>query len=379
MNAKNNEIPILDIRKTNIYMNIRKFLSFPMKKHILMLMMIALSSNAYAQWKIGRPVRSVDYYNLTLEEDSYYIYSENGNGSITVYVLAYDLSANEWMMGLSPVNANMEFSGYYYGQVTDPKDDYVNVRKGPGTNFPVVDKLYVDDFVCVKKTDGGWLKVYECERNNAESLSGSFSFKGYVYKDRVKTPEHEDETIEERKQPVVVKEWRCADDNHPHAIDLGIGTKWACCNIDATSPLDIGGYYAWGETKTKDYFGFGNHLASDIETDIANTTLDVAHVKWGDRWRIPSGEQIQELKEKCKYQWAIINGVIGGMFTGPNGNSIFLPAAGRRNGKDLEYLGEKGFYNGSSYFVLNINFDSNYCEPMLMGEQLGCPVRPVLK
>ena len=49
----------------------------------------------------------------------------------------------------------------------------------------------------------------------------------------------------------------CPDNNHPHAIDLGLpsGTKWACCNVGATNPEEYGGYYAWGETKEKDIYG----------------------------------------------------------------------------------------------------------------------------
>lgn len=42
----------------------------------------------------------------------------------------------------------------------------------------------------------------------------------------------------------------CPDNNHPHAIDLGLpsGTKWCCCNVGASTPEGYGGYYAWGET-----------------------------------------------------------------------------------------------------------------------------------
>ena len=48
----------------------------------------------------------------------------------------------------------------------------------------------------------------------------------------------------------------CPDNNHPHAVDLGLpsGTLWSCCNVDAPSPEGYGGYYAWGETETKNVF-----------------------------------------------------------------------------------------------------------------------------
>ena len=347
-----------------------------MKKYILTLLLITSTFAAQAQWKIGQAKKSIDYYNLSLEEGANYIYSENGDGTVTIYVPEIDLSAREWMVAYSPVAANMQFSGYYYGEVTDPKDDYVNIRKGPGTNYPVVGKMDVGDRVYFQKSNGSWLKVYE---EHTKFLSGNYSFLGYIYKDRVKTPEAEAIEIEKRKLPVVLAEWKCPDDNHPHAIDLGIGTLWACCNVDADSPLQSGGYYAWGETEPKDYYGMSNHLAKDVKTDIAGTSRDVAHLKWGDKWRMPSEAQIQELKDKCRYQWVVIDGVYGGVFTGPNGNSIFMPAAGRRNGEELEFYGTNGLYASSTYFVFNTNFDSNYFDPTCMGEQLGYPVRPVIK
>ena len=350
-----------------------------MKKILLSFLLIVFTTTVQAQWKIGRATKSVDYYNISVNKDSYYIYSENGDGTLTIYVLDYDLSANEWMDALSPVSANIEFANYYYGEVTDPKDDYVNIRKGPGTNYPVVEKIDVGDYICYQKTNGAWLKVYDFERNNTECLSGTFHFLGYMYKDRVKTPKAEPIEVEKIVKPMSYPGWKCPDDHHPHAVDLGIGTIWACCNIDAHSPLETGGYYAWGETQPKDYYGMGNHLAKDVKTDIAGTSLDVAHVKWGDKWCMPNKAQIQALKDKCTYQWAVVDGVIGGIFTGPNGNSVFLPAAGRRNGNDLEYFGKCGYYASSSYFFYNTNFDSNHFNPICMGEQLGHPVRPVMK
>ena len=45
------------------------------------------------------------------------------------------------------------------------------------------------------------------------------------------------------------------DSNHPHAIDLGFGVKFACCNVGASSPEQDGKYYAWGETKEKSIYG----------------------------------------------------------------------------------------------------------------------------
>ena len=34
-------------------------------------------------------------------------------------------------------------------------------------------------------------------------------------------------------------------------VDLGLSVKWATNNVGADNPSDYGGYYAWGETRTK--------------------------------------------------------------------------------------------------------------------------------
>ena len=132
----------------------------------------------------------------------------------------------------------------------------------------------------------------------------------------------------------------CPDNNHPHAIDLGLpsGTKWACCNVGASTPESYGGYYAWGEITTKtEYTGFtylwgrGGTLFDTIAMDIAGTDYDVAHVQWGGSWVMPSKEQFEELLNNCTTQWTTRYGVEGRTYTGPSGATIFLPAAGCLN------------------------------------------------
>ena len=163
----------------------------------------------------------------------------------------------------------------------------------------------------------------------------------------------------------------CPDDHHPHLIDLGLpsGTKWACCNVGATKPEDYGGYYAWGETKEKDYYHWDTYLYGtynydydysnlvDIGADIAGTNYDVAYVKWGGLWKMPSTWENQELIENCKSEWIYYHGVSGRKFIGLNGNVIFLPAAGKKyNDDEYLYQGINGFYWSSDY-IDNIKFD----------------------
>ncbi len=156
----------------------------------------------------------------------------------------------------------------------------------------------------------------------------------------------------------------CPDDHHPHLIDLGLpsGTKWACCNVDTDhpenqSPTNYGGYYAWGETETKSTYSWSSYIhcdgsydtCHDLGDDIAGTEYDVAHVKWGGFWVMPSKEQQDELRNNCTYEWTTVNGVKGGKFTSKtNGGSIFLPAAGYRYGSRLGAAGSYGYYWSST-------------------------------
>ncbi len=127
------------------------------------------------------------------------------------------------------------------------------------------------------------------------------------------------------------------------AVDLGLSVKWASWNVGATVPEEFGGYYAWGETEVKDYYDWSTYKWGDYNsltkycTDsyfgivdgktVLDPEDDVAYVKWGADWRMPTRGEIQELCDNCSWQWTMVNGIDGCKVTGPNGNSIFLPAA----------------------------------------------------
>lgn len=138
----------------------------------------------------------------------------------------------------------------------------------------------------------------------------------------------------------------CPDHKHPHMIDLGLpsGTKWACCNVGASSPEGYGGYYAWGETEEKDSYDSANYYWENEGSNISGTSYDVAHVKWGGSWRMPTLDEIIELGTKCFWEWTTFNGVSGYKVTGSNDNYIFLPASGSRFGTEVYSRGLGGFY-----------------------------------
>lgn len=135
------------------------------------------------------------------------------------------------------------------------------------------------------------------------------------------------------------------------AIDLGLpsGTYWASCNVGATKPEEYGDYFAWGETKPKEFYSWGNYefdndyLLYSTELPLQYDT-DAAIKNWGYDWQMPDLDQIKELIENCNWEWTQLNGVCGSKVTGPNGNSIFLPAAGWHNESSLYHAGFRGGY-----------------------------------
>lgn len=147
-------------------------------------------------------------------------------------------------------------------------------------------------------------------------------------------------------------------------VDLGLSVLWAAYNVGANSPAEYGGYYAWGETETKDIYTlqnykFYNPSTNDfdfIRNEISGTSYDVAHVKWGGGARMPTLNEIQELVNNCTFEY-YNNGVAGEYVTGPNGNSIFLPYAGNYS-LVLYFEGESGDFWSGTY---DAGYDNAYC------------------
>ena len=168
-------------------------------------------------------------------------------------------------------------------------------------------------------------------------------------------------------------------------VALGLSVKWATCNVGASSPEDYGDYYAWGETSTKSSYDEDNSetYGKDID-DISGTDRDVAHVKWGGTWRMPTDDEIEELLNECMWTWTTRNGVNGYMVTSPkNGYSIFLPATGWRSGIALYHAGGYGGYwcstpyEDSACDALILLFNNGYHLTDRDYRHDGFPVRPV--
>ena len=199
-------------------------------------------------------------------------------------------------------------------------------------------------------------------------------------------------------------------------VDLGLpsGLKWAKCNLGASKPSDYGDYYAWGETAPKAVYDWatykwmragqsepkyitkytfadgqtggiwydssGNFIGDNLTT--LRPADDAATQQLGSPWRMPTVDEIQELKENCTWLWTTQDGVNGHQVDGPNGNAIFLPAAGSRDGSVLKYAGSAGSYLSSSldtdsYRDRALDFWGTSVKVGLTRRDIGITVRPV--
>jgi hypothetical protein len=190
----------------------------------------------------------------------------------------------------------------------------------------------------------------------------------------------------------------------PEAVDLGLSVKWASFNLGASAPEEYGDYYAWGETEPKDDYSWETYkwcMGSNTtltkycdKTDrgyegftddktVLDLDDDAAHVNLGGSWRMPTDAEMTELRENCTWAWTTLNGVNGGLATGPNGNSIFLPAAGKWNSTDLFFAGSYGFVLSSSLATDSTSYASDiYLSSSIIDRSgdfrcLGISVRPV--
>lgn len=191
------------------------------------------------------------------------------------------------------------------------------------------------------------------------------------------------------------------------AVDLGLNVKWSSMNLGATSPTSSGDYFAWGEIAPKDNYNWesyelcngsystltrynnsNSYGAVDYQIEFVDYDYvdDAARQALGDNWRIPTDADWKALRDYCTWTWATQNGVNGYLVTSKiNGNSIFLPAAGRRIGTGLSQAGSYGYYWSSS---LGTGIPSNACYTIFKSNSFGSglfdrcyglPIRPVTK
>lgn len=152
-------------------------------------------------------------------------------------------------------------------------------------------------------------------------------------------------------------------------VDLGLpsGVKWSPWNMGSSSPMDVPSTdyarYGWGDPTGEVHASYSTYYPisqtsqyqNGGKIDIAGTAYDIATVKWGSGWRLPREADWNELLSKCTAVFGTYTDGSGkthkGLkITGPNGNFIYLPAAGMKNSQ-----GQLKFDNESSYYWMSTN------------------------
>jgi hypothetical protein len=185
---------------------------------------------------------------------------------------------------------------------------------------------------------------------------------------------------------------------------LPSGTLWADRNVGADSPEGYAAYFAWCETTPRSTYSWSTNKwyngTFDTQTKyctnsnngtvdnkiVLDAADDAATANWGSQWRMPTRVEHSELRDWCTWTWTTLGGVKGYKVTGPNGNSIFLPAAGCRGSSSLYDVGSYGFYWSSTlledlpYGAWGLDFgSSNYHLNYYGFRYFGHTVRAVVK
>ena len=195
-------------------------------------------------------------------------------------------------------------------------------------------------------------------------------------------------------------------------VDLGLpsGTFWSTKNIGATNGDTAeswyGNYYAWGEIETKANYSwdtykyangannkltkycndsnYGNNGFTDELTQLVSED-DVA-TQTNSAWRMPTKTELDELKalsNKWVTNYKGISGLNGRVFTGINGNTLFIPAAGYRTGSRIRNVGSFCHLWSSSlnlvypYNAYYLDFSSRSTYMSYYDRYDGLSVRPI--
>ncbi|MBP5258866.1 MAG: hypothetical protein J6Z41_09070, partial [Prevotella sp.] len=321
------------------------------------------------------------YKNSTLENrsnaGSYYTSTEGGDRSHYIYTLSWRYG---WYDGTRCINGNSQYDPFNTGW-DDPTFRYWGRNIRPVTSPNAIDK---DGNVYNIHTDSVSWKTGQTEAtlygtlSSAKPIHGTVTV-GFVVGDSAQIVKGTERFLLTKTTPVGgtysltipvhdnIGYWYRAfietnetifygDAKHfaYEFVDLGLpsGTMWANMNIGSDQPSDYGDYYAWGEVNTKQSYSKNNYQYGTtnigVDFDISGTEYDVAHVKLGGIWRMPTRSQMQELMDYCTWRWTSKDGVNGYEITGSNGNSIFLPAGGYFKDSSVSNLLNAGSYYTST-------------------------------
>ena len=267
------------------------------------------------------------------------------------------------------------------------------IEKVPSGDYAVADKVFP---LMIKYSEGLYTESHASFGKNqgyrlnvAKDPDLASFLKGY-YKSV-----HKVNVGESKQQQSAPKPNRDKNDR----VDLGLpsGILWASWNIGASSPSEIGDYFAWGEKESKDAYGWETYrlcrgsydsIFKYTKTDgksVLEPQDDVAKSVLGGEWRIPTKEDMEELVEECEWKWTRENGHLGWKVMGPNNNYIFLPASGAASSYRITGVNELGRYwtatrDDSDYSAYNLRFKDGTDTIVVVDDTrfYGRTIRPVI-
>lgn len=314
-------------------------------------------------------------------------------------------------------NKNYEFVGWFANEENTAISTDANYTFAVSEDISLAAKFKPSPVITVSNSDNGKANIANSSDNKVIVLTGTdvtvtatpdegFELYGWFVGDSETPVSIENSYTFAAKEDVkLYAEFRRTLNRHEY-VDLGLpsGLMWATCNVDADAPEACGGYYAWGETEEKDdyswntYKYYDNNYATVTKyciherygivdgEDTLEAEDDVANVKWGAIWRLPTLDEQKELCKECTWEWTTVNNVAGYKITGPNGNSLFLPATGYKNDGNIFNKAAAGYYWSSSllrnsctrsYYLL---FDcEEYDKDDFSRRYSGRCIRPVFK
>ena len=337
---------------------------------------------------------------------------ENGNAELKlnatfknqIAILLLDLEKVDELYG--DAIKGTEYSLAYNGERYE-----LNVEYNPSAKINVVGAEAGVSYIALfpNSTENTEIRYRDGSKVNEHIMNGVIEANNFYYR-----TELDGQTVGTLSWNVVSSGDVAHNDHYHHYVDLGLpsGTLWATHNVGADTLYNFGDYFSWGEIKTKDSYrsvdcSTNGQYLGDISGD---TTYDAATAKWGDEWRMPTYDEQQELfnciKEPLKMPTP--DGYVNGYkFTGPNGNYIFLPAAGYRDSDVyVDSLGvvqpvpEGGFYRVNEWghywnstplpqqaswtwwSARALYFDKGWASEGYIytaSRHYGCSIRPVLK
>ncbi len=233
-------------------------------------------------------------------------------------------------------------------------------------------------YILTYKVDGEVYKTYEMEERATITPEPAPTKEGYTFSgwsDIPQTMPNHNVTVTGTFIPITPVE-------NIGYVDLGLpsGVLWATCNLGASSPEEVGGYYAWGETSPKTFFSQGNYTykSNPISlNDISGTEYDAATFALGGTWRMPTREELMELANNCTREETTLNGKACMKFTGPNGNYFYLPKGGFGDEGSGVDLNGYGLWSSTKYGSSTAYRAWEWTSISFSYTWQGIPIRPV--